>query len=182
MRTSFLLAACLTLLLTVPGSAEFYKYVDENGNIRFTDDITMIPREQREKLKVYEEVKSPPPDTAAGEGPAPEEAVKKSPEEIAAEVTGVTEEELQTMKKRLDDKKAALAEEYNALKEERKALESRRREYRSRGRIKEYEDAVDRLNAKNAAYEAKRKEFEAEVKTYNETNRKYFEAARKAAE
>ena len=64
--------------------------VDENGNIRFTDDITMIPREQREKLKVYEEVKSPPPpETAAEEEPA-EEPAAKSPAQIAAETTGVT--------------------------------------------------------------------------------------------
>ena len=61
-------------------------------------------------------------------------------------------------------------------------MESRRREYRSRGRTDEYENAVERLNEKNAAYEVKRKKFEAEVNAYNETNRKYFEAARKAAE
>ncbi len=36
-------------------SAEFYRYVDENGVIHFVDDKTRIPREQLDTLQVYKE-------------------------------------------------------------------------------------------------------------------------------
>jgi len=39
-------------------SAEYYKYVDENGNILFTDDISSIPKDKRKETKEYYEFKS----------------------------------------------------------------------------------------------------------------------------
>ena len=35
--------------------AEYYKYVDEDGNIYFADDIYSIPEKYRDKIKVYRE-------------------------------------------------------------------------------------------------------------------------------
>jgi len=181
------LAVLLPLLLALPASADFYKYVDENGTIRFTDDITLVPPEQRKKLKIYEEAEppAPAPAPAAEEGEQPpEEAAGQAP----ADALGVTEdqlrameEQLRAMKEQLDEKNAALAEEYNALTEERKALESRRGKFRTKGQVKQYEEAIRRLNEKSAAYEQKRKRFEEEVRAYNQTNKAFFEAARQSA-
>ncbi|MCK5783278.1 MAG: DUF4124 domain-containing protein, partial [Desulfobacterales bacterium] len=35
--------------------AETYKYVDENGNIHFTDDLSMVPENQRLNLNYYQD-------------------------------------------------------------------------------------------------------------------------------
>ena len=34
-------------MFSVSAAAEFYKYVDEEGNTRFTDDINQVPEAQR---------------------------------------------------------------------------------------------------------------------------------------
>jgi hypothetical protein len=41
------------ILFSVNASAEFYKYTDEDGNVRFTDDINQVPEEQRSKIRSY---------------------------------------------------------------------------------------------------------------------------------
>lgn len=35
--------------------SEFYKYIDKEGKIFFTDDASKIPKESRDKLKIYKE-------------------------------------------------------------------------------------------------------------------------------
>lgn len=52
---------CMALIfLTVSAfsAGEFYRYKDEDGNIRFTDDLNQVPLDQRPK--VYQKVKSEP--------------------------------------------------------------------------------------------------------------------------
>ena len=44
----------------MPAAAQFYKYVDKDGNIHFTDDINQVPPEQRAKIRSYEESESNP--------------------------------------------------------------------------------------------------------------------------
>ena len=41
------------LMFSVSASAEFYKYVDDEGNVRFTDDINQVPEAQRAKIRSY---------------------------------------------------------------------------------------------------------------------------------
>ena len=48
----------IIVLLSAPASAQFYKYIDEDGNIRFTDDINQVPENQRATVKSYEEAVS----------------------------------------------------------------------------------------------------------------------------
>ncbi|MFW6241195.1 MAG: DUF4124 domain-containing protein, partial [Thermodesulfobacteriota bacterium] len=56
------LTAVLLLAVTVgPANAQFYKYKDADGNIRFTDDLSQVPPEQRESAPGYREAE---PETA----------------------------------------------------------------------------------------------------------------------
>ncbi|RPJ71758.1 MAG: DUF4124 domain-containing protein, partial [Desulfobacteraceae bacterium] len=59
----------LVLIALVVGSgsavAQFYKFTDNQGNIRFTDDINQVPEEQRAKARPYAEAQSPEPPAAA---------------------------------------------------------------------------------------------------------------------
>ena len=42
------LILCLSIILfAFPAASEIYKYVDENGDIHFTDDFNRVPVEQR---------------------------------------------------------------------------------------------------------------------------------------
>jgi hypothetical protein len=41
------------LLLAAPVTAQFYRYTDQNGNLRFTDDLNKVPAEQRESIREY---------------------------------------------------------------------------------------------------------------------------------
>ena len=50
---------CLIIIFfSTTVSADFYKYVDENGNTCFTDDFNKVPEDQRAGLKEYEESES----------------------------------------------------------------------------------------------------------------------------
>ncbi|MEA3438311.1 MAG: DUF4124 domain-containing protein, partial [Thermodesulfobacteriota bacterium] len=50
---------CLIIIFfSTTVSAEFYKYVDSNGNTCFTDDFNKVPEDQRAGLKGYEESKT----------------------------------------------------------------------------------------------------------------------------
>lgn len=47
---------CLIIILfAFPAMSEIYKYVDENGNVHFTDDYSNVPVEQRTVVTVSEE-------------------------------------------------------------------------------------------------------------------------------
>ena len=44
---------CLSIILfAFPAASEIYKYVDESGNIHFTDDFNKVPVEQRSAVDV----------------------------------------------------------------------------------------------------------------------------------
>ena len=175
MRLLYCLAVLLPLLMTAPAEAEFYKYTDENGNIRFTDDITLVPREQRQNLKIYET--SEP----AGQNAAPTETEEPPfspvPEAEAQAVGDVDEERLRAIHEALERKKTALAEQHRVLAEERGALESRSGEIRTQEEAEQYEENVRRFNERNAAYEQKRKAFDEEVKSYGRLNARFAETA-----
>ena len=44
-----------TLLLPVQLSAEFYRYITEDGRIYYVDDLTRVPEQYRKQLKIYRE-------------------------------------------------------------------------------------------------------------------------------
>ncbi len=59
-----IIAACL---LTLPAAADYYRYIDKDGNVRFTDDISKIPPAQRPSVQLYEDPQ-PQPDVPAESG------------------------------------------------------------------------------------------------------------------
>jgi hypothetical protein len=76
---SFLIVLFAFLISCAPVSAQssFYKYIDKNGKITFTDRLEAIPEEYREQIKVYkDEAKA---ETAA---PIPGEKAENSPAKI----------------------------------------------------------------------------------------------------
>ena len=43
------------LALAGPVAAQFYRYIDHKGNLRFTDDYNKVPVEQRANIREYHE-------------------------------------------------------------------------------------------------------------------------------
>jgi len=163
MRTGLGLILIAALLAALPANAEYYKYIDENGNIRFTDDITMVPWDQREKLSEYQDYRE-----SEEASKAPNATAATSSDETAEPVqTPGASEDIVEQGRRLEQEKTALDTEYKALMEARRILEERRGQFRTKSARREYETQVLQLNERNAAYEAKRKAYDSEVLEYN---------------
>jgi len=164
MRTGLGIILIAAMLAVPPAGAEFYKYVDENGNIRFTDDITMVPREQREKLREYQDAINGSEDTPEASQAAPAAPAEKTPE---PDPVGGSYQAIIEQGKRLEAQQTALDTEFNALMDARRLLEEARGDFRTKKARKEYEAQVRQLNERNAAYEAKRAAYDNEVLQYN---------------
>ena len=48
------------VVFAAPAPAEIYKYVDEQGDVHFTDDINQVPEDQRDSLEVSSEYEPDP--------------------------------------------------------------------------------------------------------------------------
>jgi hypothetical protein len=144
--------------------AEYYRYTDETGVTRYTDDLSQIPPDQRKNAEefVSETTPEPEPGVAGQEGQA---GIGTETEEDEIDVEeGKDLADLEKMNK----KKAELDKEYASLVKEKddlvKAKESITREYE----LKAHNEKVVDLNERITAFEKKREAFAKEVEEFNE--------------
>ena len=155
------------LLFAVSASAEFYKYLDENGNVRFTDDINQVPEEQRAKISSYVESESeePTPEQVVTQDSQPEQEQQENAAELIEDDTG--KEGFEAAKKRIEALKQKLDEEYKALVEEGKQLAKERKTAVTNEQKLKFNQKVDDYNKRGESYQANLKEFEAQIEAYN---------------
>ena len=155
------------LLFSVSASAEFFKYIDENGNVRFTDDINQVPEEQRAKINSYVESESEEalPEQEVTQKSEGEQEQQESVAELVEDDSG--EESLEAVKKRIDALKQKLDEEYKALAEEGKQLAKEREAAVTNEQKIEFNKKVDDYNKRGESYQATQKEYEAQIEAYN---------------
>lgn len=103
-------------------SAEFYKYVDENGNTHFTDDFNQVPEDQRAGLKGYDEATSDS-DTDTVENKAVKENKVRDDNE--------NQEYLEKFHERLNNTRLQLLEEHKEIKKEREQNIEDRKNYKT---------------------------------------------------
>jgi hypothetical protein len=60
MNKYLLIIVLASLALLTQANAEYYRYIDENGNVVFTDNASNIPENQRSRVKTIEEQHAPP--------------------------------------------------------------------------------------------------------------------------
>jgi hypothetical protein len=65
------------VVLVSPASAQFYRYVDSQGKVLYTDDILKVPVNQRPHVQQYTESQSPQVKAPAPE-PAPTQPAAKA--------------------------------------------------------------------------------------------------------
>ena len=113
-----LIVILIIALFAASASAQFYKYVDEEGNIRFTDDINQVPPEQRAKIQSY--VESVSDSDAEENSPQKEESQNPQQQENSANLTDESEQEsLEEARKRLVSLKEEIDNEYKELVKEK---------------------------------------------------------------
>jgi hypothetical protein len=137
----------------LPGSsiAEFYKYRDENGIVRYTDNPLEIPEDQQKSAKEYREIKI----IEAADG--------------AAKVEGMDD-----IEKKLRAEKETLDKEYKELAEERKKLEEEAETNRTEAEQAAYQNRIRDFNLRLKQYEEKRLLFKEKADVYNETRKAEF--------
>jgi hypothetical protein len=147
--------------------AEYYRYVDESGQVSYTDNIDMIPKEQRPDIQEYYELKripSPDEDDDTQDGDARES--EESTEQI--EITpAVLKGDVNEIKADFEGRKQTIDNEYKKLLEEKKNLDNIYKKIRSAEDMEEYKKKVENLNTRIEDFKKRRDVFNAEADAFN---------------
>jgi uncharacterized coiled-coil DUF342 family protein len=140
------------VVLIIPGlaGAEFYKYRDANGVLRFTDDISEVPEDQRAKLKEYKSVVTPKP-----------------VEEVTDAQSGPKKSELEAMAQKLEAEKTALEEEYQTILDEDRRIKAMTEDPENPPSPEEYNQQLRALRKKIDAYDARRRDFQERAAAFD---------------
>ena len=151
---ALILMLCIGIIL--PASAEIYRYTDENGTTRFTDDLNMVPVDQR--VIADELPESYSPETL------PEAPAERTPNEA----TSPTEADLADMSGALRERRRDLDNERVRLVAEQEELNAAAGAAVTKEEALAHKKRIDQLQQDAAAYEEKRQAFEQELARYNE--------------
>ena len=162
------LIVAIFVLATVPAVAEIYKYIDADGQKRWTDDLSQVPKEQRptaQRIESQEDVATPavePADQGNANGSQP-------PSENDGTISDQSTAE-PINRDALEKEKADLDEQYSQLMEERKKLEELRAGDLDAKAREELNQRVLAYNKKAESYEKRLSHFNDNVDRFNRKN------------
>lgn len=162
MRPRYILAisACIIIGFAASSSAEFYRYRDANGVLRFTDNPAEIPENQLpENLQTYKRIEDfrPPEEDIAPQ--------QKTASPGAGENAG-TEDMMPS--DALIEQRRGLSSEHAEITKLTQKINSEKALAKTPDQRNEYNEKVRLLNERISAYEQKRKSFDDNLKTFNE--------------
>ena len=193
-------AICAILAFSVPAYAEFYKYTDESGRVRYTDDLSKVPEKQREKIQKYgvqekapvsqetdsrtseESGKTKEEGSETGNSDTPsDDDIAKAPESSENKTDESSDiVELAETQKNLEKRKKDLESEYQTLlKEQSSILRLKGATTTSPAVAQEHNEKLARLNDKIVEYQKKLRALDDEIRKYN---KKVDEHKKKAAQ
>lgn len=163
--SAFILITALLFAASV--YAEIYKYTDENGQKRWTDDLSQVPKEQRAAAQQIEAEEEKPADATTKKA---QRAQPQSPLEANASVpdTGAASETAELNREVLEKEKAELDRLYQQLLEERELIEKLTPEALSFKARAELNDRINAFNQKTELYDAKSNTFKEKINAYNQ--------------
>jgi hypothetical protein len=157
------------LLSAPPALAQFYRYVDANGHVRFTDNVNQVPEKQRNAARSYVESPGTPADATDAGGTAARKA--SAPAAPAAEVAVAApsegEESPDATRSRIEGMKKQVESQYQALLKEKEALAKEKEARKTREQVADYNRRVEAFNQSAGAYDAKSEELRKLVEVYN---------------
>lgn len=153
-------------MLHSPVAAEIYKYLDANGTLRFTDDITQVPEAQREKMDTYEETSGSPIDSAALE--KRKAAFDRIIDESQAAEKAAATEVLKSRAAEIKKRKAALEAQAQGYKAELEKLGGPPSRSASNRRLRIYNSKVRELNQKSGTHQQDLEELQADLNQLTE--------------
>ncbi len=151
MITRILILMTLISLVPIPICAEFYKYRDANGVLRFTDNLMDVPEDQREKLQSYREVVTPEEKPQISESAQKAAALKNRNNRI----------------EQMNGEREALAQTFNDLETERKAILESEPDPQDQKVYEAHRQRITTFNEQIKAYEEKRKQFQVKIDAFN---------------
>jgi hypothetical protein len=158
----------VTLFSAAPTLAQFYRYVDANGHVRFTDNINQVPEKQRVAARSYVESTSAAVEAKAADESADRKApATAAPVEMAVAAPVASEDPSDSAKGRMDDMKKQVEAQYQALLKEKDALAKEKETRKTREQVADYNKRVEAFNQSAGAYEAKSNDLRKLVDEYN---------------
>jgi hypothetical protein len=148
------------LLLAASAWGEIYKYIDKNGQPRWTDDLSQVPKAQRASARHFKGVKEHPPAAKGPAGSSPGSMVKSKVVDKPDRTAAPTREALEKEKADLDN-------QYQQLLHERKKLEELKAKVVSPADRMDLKKRISAYNHKTDRYEDQLKTFNKKIQTYN---------------
>lgn len=173
MKWRGVLVVLICLLYAGSAWAEFYRYRDANGVLRFTDNLAEVPENQRPKIKQYGE---------STDEMTPEQKAAKTAEDArkADEQQKKLEATLSTGDKSvpadvnspgfidyLNRMKVALDGEYAALMKEKSDLDATKSTLKTNKERSRYQAQVIDLNSRIKDFNRRRDEYKAKADAFN---------------
>ena len=155
MRMACVLLIVFLVLFPAATHAEIYRYTDQNGVLRFTDNIANIPESQRKDVLSYPETD----DTSKPEEQV-QDAVKHPTEINKFQEKRPLPERLIKIKAELDKENAELMKQLEAFSKERNILSTHKTS-------KDYKEQLESFNKRLADYEKRRRLFQKKLDAYN---------------
>ena len=155
------------LLFAASVCAEIYKYTDENGQKRWTDDLSQVPTEQRAAAQRIATEEEKPANATTGKA---QKAKPPPPLEAKAAVpdSGAANETAELSREALEKEKADLDLMYQQLLEEREQIEKLTPEAQNFKARAELNDRITAFNQKTEQYETKSNAFKEKINAYNQ--------------
>ena len=143
-------------------NAEIYKYKDPGGHTHFTNDLSVVPIDQRPQVESFKEIVSKETNTLHSDG----ETKTHQEQNEASDFSAPESEDLSDLKK-INERKSKLDKEYAQLVTEKEALLKEKEEADTRDAQKICNEKSVELNERIAQYETRRQAFEKEAEEFN---------------
>ena len=152
----FLLTFILTIVAPLSLRAEYYRYTDQNGVVRYTDNLLDVPEAQRSRVEKYIG-KNDQSEEAIPVDVSSDDDVEKKSEQMNPDDSKQLEFEY------LSQEKAAIDKEYDTIIKEKDDLVLNK----DKMDIEVYNKKALQFNERIAAYEERRKAFEEAANAFN---------------